>query len=702
MNGAPFYVNSATEVVLDPQTRPTVQNTLLQELRKCEELVQRDYRYAHLVAGSSKMPMTMIWAVRNQDELVNDTDLATFKDLAWTEFVKKRFLPSVSESSVCASAVSMLEIVRGMNLQRRRFQIMGLHEQVEASEIQLVLHLCQAEIIRSDDYRKTANRFRRADRIHEAFALAVGATVCATAPLTLGAATARYERDLQYEYRKNAIGLLVYVLKKNAGPLEEGLDEDYVARIARIIVVSPSTSCPRVGPAMDDDSHDKKDDDRYGPLSNAIALAQHAAEKAERNARDANARMEEYAAANDHDLALGKETLQAEMHRLETRTRADVNAIQQHELALEARLAEQVRVLRLELEAFRADQNGHMDLAAAELREIGNRHQADVMGIMMGIIGSGRQQDGTAPSVDLMRQQLTHDMAAVARGEVNTHLPGMVRSAVDTALHAMELRLQAVETRNVIPAAPTTFVLPSATADASEIAAIRQKVTDLKSQTDAALLNVAHQMATIGEQIVAQGDGLDRVLAIIGDQRVLPPGATVCGMIQGNNDRLNGRIDAIDGQHAALVASIATNKQLAADGLKELQDQFTQMNRVYNAFRSNLADDQAEETIRVNDSIAALTTRLDDFDKTLISFDQNLPTRITTSVQAETAQIRQTLATQYDVEIQQMHDEIKRALDSITANPASAADYSAFTRLPVPGDMRFDDQGGDMRMAGPG
>ena len=223
MNGSPFYVNAAVEVVLDPQTRPTVQNTLLAELQRCEELVQRDYRYAHLVAGSSKMPMAMIWSVRNQDELVNDADLATFKDLAWTEFVKKRFLPSVAEASVCASAASMLEIVRDMNLQRRRFQIMGLHEQVEASEIQLVLHLCQAGIVRTAEYRKTANRFRRSDRTHEAFGLAVGATVCATAPLTLGAATPRYERDLQYEYRKNAIALLVYVLQQNQG--DAGLEE---------------------------------------------------------------------------------------------------------------------------------------------------------------------------------------------------------------------------------------------------------------------------------------------------------------------------------------------------------------------------------------------------------------------------------------------------------------------------------------------
>jgi hypothetical protein len=97
----------------------------------------------------------------------------------------------------------MLEIVRDLNLQRRRFQIMGLHEQVEASEIHLVLHLCQAGLIRTDKYRITANRFRRHDKLFEAFGLAVGAFVCASAPFTLGAATTRYERDLQYEYKKH-------------------------------------------------------------------------------------------------------------------------------------------------------------------------------------------------------------------------------------------------------------------------------------------------------------------------------------------------------------------------------------------------------------------------------------------------------------------------------------------------------------------
>jgi hypothetical protein len=273
MAGGSFYVDAQREVVVDPFVPPQAQNQLLDALRRCDNLVQRDLRYAHLVAGASKMPMNMIWAVRNQEELVNDADLATFKDIAWTEFIKKRFLSSIPENTtVSTTAASMLEIVRDMNLQRRRFQIMGLHEQVEASEIQLVLHLCQANIINTNQYRVMANRFRRDDRFYEAFALAVGAFVCAQAPFTLGAATTRYERDLQYEYKKHTTALFVYVLRKNPGPSDPALDEDYVARIAKLIVLWPGGGDHRQVPRRggDDDSSDGDD----GDLKNAILYAQ--------------------------------------------------------------------------------------------------------------------------------------------------------------------------------------------------------------------------------------------------------------------------------------------------------------------------------------------------------------------------------------------------------------------------------------------
>ena len=291
MNGGSFYSNSQTEVVVDPFTPPSAQSQskLQGELKRCEQLVQRDYRYAHLVAGAAKMPMTSIWVARNQDELVNDRDLATFKDIAWAEFVKKRFLPTVpAGESVSTAATSMLEIVREMNLQRRRFQIMGLHEQVEANEIQLVMHLCQAGLIRAqaNDFKRTALRMRRSQKLHEPFAIAVGACVCASAPMTMGSGVTRYERDLQMEYRKNTIGLLAYALQRNPGAIDEetGLDEDYVARIAKLIVFWQGNGAGRqqVGDGGGDDGDDGKESVKAHliALTNAVGLAQRDAEKA--------------------------------------------------------------------------------------------------------------------------------------------------------------------------------------------------------------------------------------------------------------------------------------------------------------------------------------------------------------------------------------------------------------------------------------
>ena len=84
MNGGVFYTDSTVETLIDTRlpTPPPLQNLLVDSLRWCNDLVQRDMRYAHLVAGASKMPMGMIWAARNQDELVNDSDLAKLKSLA--------------------------------------------------------------------------------------------------------------------------------------------------------------------------------------------------------------------------------------------------------------------------------------------------------------------------------------------------------------------------------------------------------------------------------------------------------------------------------------------------------------------------------------------------------------------------------------------------------------------------------------------
>jgi tetrahydromethanopterin S-methyltransferase subunit G len=164
---------------------------------------------------------------------------------------------------------------------------------VEASEIHLVLHLCQAGLIRTDKYRITANRFRRHDKLFEAFGLAVGAFVCASAPFTLGAATTRYERDLQYEYKKNATALFVYCLQQNMGGMNAAeLEEDYVARIARLIVVWPDEDGggkrrigfkrPGGGRRGDDDDGDDKGGDLKGMVLDSVVSAQDTADRAQK------------------------------------------------------------------------------------------------------------------------------------------------------------------------------------------------------------------------------------------------------------------------------------------------------------------------------------------------------------------------------------------------------------------------------------
>jgi hypothetical protein len=182
---------------------------------------------------------------------------------------------------------------------------MGLHEQVEACEIQLIMHLCQAGLIRAqaNDFKRTALRMRRSQKLHEAFAIAVGACVCASAPMTMGSGVTRYERDLQMEYKKHTIGLLVFVLQKNPGAIdeEEGLDEDYVARIARLIVLWQGNGSGRqqVGEGRGDEggsgtvSSDYKESVKQHliGLTSALGIAQRDAEKAKNDVIEMRANM---------------------------------------------------------------------------------------------------------------------------------------------------------------------------------------------------------------------------------------------------------------------------------------------------------------------------------------------------------------------------------------------------------------------------
>ena len=597
----PFYVNAETEVVVDPLARPpTVQNVLLQELKKCEELVQRDYRYAHLVAGASKMAMAMIWAVRNQDELVNDADLAMFKDLAWNEFVKKRYLPTLSESSVCASATSMLEIVRDMNLQRRRFQIMGLHEQVEASEIQLVLHLCQAGIIRCEDYRKTANRFRRSDRLHEAFALAVGATVCATAPLTLGAATARYERDLQYEYRKNAIALFVYVLQKHPGPVEAGLDEDYVSRIARLIVVSPS-SCRRLpGAAASGGGNDNDDDDKYGRLSNAIAIAQHLAEDAGKASKDVGYKVEKYHEGYESKLQAGLANVKAVMTRLETemehhedRTQCGLHQADTRHQSDVNDLKTKMHTLHSEIHASMAEQQSRVYDETARMRNDFAGFQATIAGLFQ-----GKGADGADPHLAAAIAGVVANVKAQCIAELTSTLQATNQQIGAIAQHISGLtdRVTTLET------APAQHAAPAALGHDRRV----------QEQLDGLAQAIQDIQQAVRDMNISNGSTDPNIRPDVGRQLAELRGSvgTICEALTGERDFtlaapiLKGVITALDNIAADLDKVIDGLRAADADGVKPIWDNLCTRLDVVN----DTQDTIRKEFERLENKVKAINT----------------------------------------------------------------------------------------------
>jgi len=670
MNGSPFYVNAAVEVVLDPQTRPTVQNTLLAELQRCEELVQRDYRYAHLVAGSSKMPMAMIWSVRNQDELVNDADLATFKDLAWTEFVKKRFLPSVAEASVCASAASMLEIVRDMNLQRRRFQIMGLHEQVEASEIQLVLHLCQAGIVRTAEYRKTANRFRRSDRTHEAFALAVGATVCATAPLTLGAATPRYERDLQYEYRKNAIALLVYVLQQNQG--DAGLEEDYVARIARMIVVAPG--CQRVvgaAPAAPSGG----DDNNNAALSTAVAIAQRDAAAAASTAKETEAELRAFIAGNNRDLGLGKQELAGRIAEVERRVQTDALAMATHLQTHDTTLTERVEGLRRDLQTFQVRQAAHNDRAGAELTQIGARNQEQVMGIMLGIL-NGRGGDAAAA----IRDQLATNTTTAVQAQVQVQIAHTL-GAIEARLAALEARPHAA----VVQQAPApVFTLPSVGASQHEIQALADNYGRLYSQVqglDRAINTTAPTLARAAAEatnaaarvaaLEARADGVDAKL----NEGV----ANLAGRIAPLETAVVARVAALEARADTLDGAIQHETATRTEGMRRL----TEAAAAAQGANTTNVRRQNEQIQSIREELAAAEAEVAAATAAMASLNTVIDTRATAIAQ-QVADPRR-----YDAAVSRLEAEVRAAVAAMGAGTVPAVNYDMFQLSNPPDSMGF-------------
>ena len=483
-NAGSFYTRAASEILIDPfVSPPLMQNQMTAELSHCEDLVRRDYRYAHLVAGASKMPMNMIWVARNQSEDVSDRDLETLKDVAWNEFVKKRFLPSVTEGTpVSEVASSMLEIVRSMNLQRRRFQIMGLHEQVEASELQLIIHLCQAGLLNTSEYRVAAIRFRRHDKFFEAFALAVGAFVCASAPFTLGVATTQFNRSLQYDYKMQTIALFVYVLKQNRALVNQGvgLDEDYVCRISRLIIVSQDTG---VVPGLPESSTDRKDDF----MRSAI---QHTADRVDRLAAQVEQGLAKPPSGDGGNVAKIRADFQEklrEMHAKNTQALDEMKRINggmretmvAHNAAIDARFRE----MREENRKSRAEANEDANSNAGALRAAFNsstetlysdmeRHRLEFQKSVLDVKGEMMQKQVTLNETvgrltDQMRtlgEQLRHDhqvfmgQVKVEVGNLDARMSGAAAVPVTQMIQAPPVAAVHVITNDQIAAQVHDFI----------------------------------------------------------------------------------------------------------------------------------------------------------------------------------------------------------------------------------------------------
>lgn len=154
----------------DMATSPYDSPTLI-KWHKCDRLLHLDWRYAKIVQGVSKMPWDVVW--------------------------------------------------------RREQATLGLHEQVGACEAYLVQRLVNDGVIaRNNRHGTVANRFRRHDKLFEAFGIAVGALMTTDAPME-----SIYDRDMQNYHRKQMIDLFAWSLRHNnltqSDPeLDATLDDD--------------------------------------------------------------------------------------------------------------------------------------------------------------------------------------------------------------------------------------------------------------------------------------------------------------------------------------------------------------------------------------------------------------------------------------------------------------------------------------------
>lgn len=251
MSGLFFYDQAASGVIYNPYIPPAPQASLHDMMRTYDRLFELDMRYAFILAGAASMPVEHHTVVVRNDTLhggaLTQNDVLRCHDAAWSNVVRRRFL--MSEDGTAAHIHrGMLELVQALNLELKRFVVMGLHARVEAAESQVVQTLILSQHLDPRwDIRTTAIRLRRSDRIFTVFANAVGAHVRCNNAMALGAGESQYARSMQFATRDRYLKDLRDWLK-SMGTADlathlAGIDgTDYVDQLNRMRIVEQSTT----------------------------------------------------------------------------------------------------------------------------------------------------------------------------------------------------------------------------------------------------------------------------------------------------------------------------------------------------------------------------------------------------------------------------------------------------------------------------
>ena len=251
MSGLFFYDQASTGVIYNPYTPPAPQTSLHEMMRSFDRLFELDMRYAFLLAGAASMPVDNYTVVVRNDTLhggaLTQNDVLRCHDAAWSNVVRRRFLAS-EDGTAAHIQRGMLELVQALNLELKRFVVMGLHSRVEAGECQVVQTLMLSQHLDPRwDIRSTGIRLRRSDRLFTVFANAVGAHIRCNNSMALGAGESQYARSIQFATRDRYLKDLRDWLKAmgtvHLASHLNGIDAtDYVDQLNRMRIVEQSTT----------------------------------------------------------------------------------------------------------------------------------------------------------------------------------------------------------------------------------------------------------------------------------------------------------------------------------------------------------------------------------------------------------------------------------------------------------------------------